>query len=290
MASRKEFTENLIIDPKKYNDVVQKLRSYCLEQGLLESHPQNRMSILAACEDPCTIATVEYGGYKWPLPQTGQMWLEHDILHADDDVKGFFCVTTSYRNEPNPVKGRHDLVFPMFEFELRGGFDRLIEFCEGLLSHMGYDRSKFNYGDYMDVAKHYNTTEVEHEHEARLYKDFGSVYFLKNFPNFTSPFWNMKRHDDRFLSYKLDVIVNGMETIGSAERSCDVEQMRHDFETISNGMYAKTLYNKLDKEGVDTELNDYLSTPSITKTVRCGGGIGLTRLIKGMEKEGLLNV
>lgn len=286
--SRREFTQNLIIDPKKYNAVVQQLRAYCLSQGLVESHPQNRMSILAACEDPCTIATVDYGGFKWPLPQTGQMWLEYDMLHDESNTPGFFCVSTSYRNEPNPIEGRHDLVFPMFEFELRDGFDHLVNFCEGLVSHLGYDKSKFVHGDYVDVAKEYNTTEIEHVHEQQMYKDHGSVFFLKNFPVYTSPFWNMKRHEGGQLAYKLDVILNGMETIGSAERSCDVEQMEHDFHTISNGMYAKTLYNKIDKESVTNELGEFLSTPTISKTVRSGGGIGLTRLIKGMEKEGLL--
>jgi aspartyl/asparaginyl-tRNA synthetase len=288
-TTRKEFTQNLIIDPKKYSFVVQKLREFCLDQGLVESHPQNRMSILAACEDPCTIATVEYAGHKWPLPQTGQMWLEYDMLtEKDEEAKGFFCVTTSYRNEPKPVKGRHDLVFPMFEFEIRGDYNALVNFCEGLLGHLGYDQSKFCYGDYVDVAKKLNTFEIEHEHEQMLNDKFGSVFFLQHFPSYTDPFWNMKKHRHGNLAYKLDVIVNGMETIGSAERSCDVKQMKHDFETISNGMYAKTLYNKIDKESVDQELEDYLSLEKIPTTVRSGGGIGLTRLIKGMEKEGLM--
>ena len=42
-----------------------------------------------------------------------------------------------------------------------------------------------------------------------------------------------------------------METIGSAERSTSVEDMRHGFNTISNGMYAKTLYSKFSKERVN---------------------------------------
>lgn len=285
--TRKCLTQNLVIAPKKFSYVVQKLREYCLGKGLVESHPQNRLSILAACEDPGTIATVDYAGYKWPLPQTGQMWLEYDLL-KNPDVPGLFCVTTSYRNEPKPVPGRHDLVFPMFEFEIRGGFDKLVEFCEGLLTHMGYDPSKFKYGDYVDVAEKYKTYEVEHEHEQKLYEEEGSVFFLQHFPRHTQPFWNMKKTEDGSMAYKLDVIVNGMETVGSAERSCNVKQMKHDFETISNGMYAKTLYSKIDKESVESELEDYLSLENLHHLVRSGGGIGLTRLIKGMETEGLL--
>lgn len=287
MSERTCVTSNLIVNPKKFNFVVQKLRTYCLSKGMVETHPQNRLSILAACEDPGTIATVDYAGYKWPLPQTGQMWLEYDLLE-NPTVPGFFCVTTSYRNEPNPVKGRHDLVFPMFEFELRGNMDDLVEFCEGLLVHMGYDKSKFAYGDYEDMAKKYNVHELDHEHEERLCKENGSVFFLKNFPRHTQPFWNMKKSKDGSMAYKLDVLVNGMETLGTAERSTDVKQMRHDFETISDGLYMKTLYNKIDKKSVDKELDDYLGHKNIQTLVRSGGGIGMTRLIKGMEAEGLL--
>ena len=37
-----------------------------------------------------------------PLPQTGQMWLEHELLSTPNS-KGFFCVSTSYRQEPNAI-------------------------------------------------------------------------------------------------------------------------------------------------------------------------------------------
>ncbi len=42
----------------------------------IENMTQSRLSILAACEDPTTISTYNYAGEVWPLPQTGQMWLE----------------------------------------------------------------------------------------------------------------------------------------------------------------------------------------------------------------------
>jgi len=44
-------------------------------KGFKEVHTQNKLSILAPCEDPHTIATYNYNGQVWPLPQTGQMWL-----------------------------------------------------------------------------------------------------------------------------------------------------------------------------------------------------------------------
>ena len=71
---------NLNIDPFKYTAVTAKLRKFFEGKGFVEVHTQNRLSILAACEDPFTIAEFTYNGRNWPLPQTGQMQLEHEIL------------------------------------------------------------------------------------------------------------------------------------------------------------------------------------------------------------------
>ncbi len=76
-----------------------------------------------------------------------------------------------------------------------------------------------------------------------------------------------------------------METIGSAERSNDTEQMRNSFATISDGEYAELIYAHFGKNRVDKELDAFLSNTFMT---RSGGGIGLTRLISSMVKEGLI--
>ena len=107
-----------LINPTKFTHSTGLLRSFFLDKGFEEVHTQNRLSILAACEDPFNVATYNYAGQVWPLPQTGQMWLEYELL-KNPEVPGFFCLSTSYRNEPNPVEGRHDKIFPMFEFECR---------------------------------------------------------------------------------------------------------------------------------------------------------------------------
>ena len=87
-----------LIDPQKYTKTVDLLRSFFLSKGFYEVHTQNRLSILAACEDPETVATYEYNGEVWPLPQTGQMWLEYELL-KNPEAPGFFCVSTSYREK-----------------------------------------------------------------------------------------------------------------------------------------------------------------------------------------------
>ena len=50
------------IDTCDFNKAVSKLRSFFQSKGFLEVHTQNRLSILAACEDPSTISTYNYAG------------------------------------------------------------------------------------------------------------------------------------------------------------------------------------------------------------------------------------
>ena len=272
-----------------FGKVVNKLREFFNSQGFVEVHPQSKLSILAACEDPTTMATYNYNGLVWPLPQTGQMWLENYLLDHPKE-KGFYCVSTSYRNEPNPVEGRHDKIFPMFEFETHGGMDVLLELEKGLLEHLGftkdmYENNEYPEGDYDDIAKKYGVKELEHEHEEQLNKDHGPVHFIKNFPQHTSPFWNMKLNDEKTHANKIDVILHGMETIGSAERSINKDDMRSMFNNISGGEYSNTLNAQFNRGRVQSELNEFLGHTFIP---RCGGGIGVTRIIRAMKLSNLI--
>jgi aspartyl/asparaginyl-tRNA synthetase len=275
----------LILDSEKFSKVVNKLREFFLKKGYIEVHTQNRLSILAACEDPFTVSTYNYEGQVWPLPQTGQMWLEYELL-KNPTMPGCFCVSTSYRNEPNPVPGRHMRIFPMFEFEMKGNMEDMIAMEKELLEHLGYNPEKFLRGKYVDVAKEYEVKELENEHETRLHEEKTPTFFLTDFPEFTSPFWNMKRHGgDSDEAYKVDVIISGQETIGSAERESDKEIMRERFMTISEGGYKNKLFELFGEERTMAELDEFLSFDFFP---RSGGGIGVSRLMRSMEMEGLL--
>jgi aspartyl/asparaginyl-tRNA synthetase len=262
-------------DSKAYSDIVNKLRSFCLDKGFCEVSTQDRLSILAACEDPDTVATYNYMGEVWPLPQTGQMWLEYELL-TKPDLPGVFCVSTSYRNEQNPVPGRHKLIFPMFEFELKGDISKLREFEIELLEYLSFGkRDSFYYKKYDELKKFYKTHELTYKDENKMLKDFGPVVFCSDFPEYTSPFWNMKKKNTDY-SNKIDVIIEGNETIGSAERSTNPDQMAKQFYTISGGKYAQKLFELFGRTRVENELKEFLSLEFFP---RCGGGIGLTRLI-----------
>jgi aspartyl/asparaginyl-tRNA synthetase len=275
---------DLIVDSHHFSYTINALRTFFLNKGYIEVHTQNRLSILAACEDPSTIQTYNYANDVYPLPQTGQMWLEYELLRNPTPT-GYFCVSTSYRYEQDPIPGRHSIIFPMFEFEMKGDIKALEELERELLVFLGYNNNKFHQGNYLEIANHYETSDITHEYEQKLYEDYGPVTFLKNFPEYTSPFWNMARNNDRQTANKIDVILSGMETIGSAERSCDVEDMKKRFSTISGGEYAEILYNKFGKDRVDAEMDEFLKHTFI---VRSGGGIGVTRLINSLLKEGLM--
>ena len=273
------------INPDEFHTAVKRMREFFEGRGFIEVHTQSRLSILAACEDPTTISTYNYGGQVWPLPQTGQMWLEYELL-KNPEAPGFFCLSTSFRNEPNPVPGRHDKIFPMFEFEMKGDMNDMVQLEKDLLVHLGFgEEASFHEGDYTDVAAKYGVEELEHEHEASLETDYGKIFFLKNFPNHTSPFWNMKQHPDGSNAYKVDVIMHGVETIGSAQRSSSIEEMRKMFYTISDGQYANILFSNFTKERVEAELDEFLGFNFFE---RCGGGIGVTRMIRAMKLSNLL--
>lgn len=280
---------SLIIDTADFDKIVRLLRTFFQNKGFLEAHPQNRLSILAACEDPKTISTFNYKNPTtlvteiYPLPQTSQMQLEFELLnYPERNVPGYFSVATSYRAEPNPIPGRHMTIFPMFEFEMIGDYDDLANMEIELLTYLGFTDIKSV--EYDDVAAHYNVKELTNEHETLMMTDYSPAVLLKKFPNYTSPFWNMKQMECGTHAYKIDVILCGQETIGSAERSTDVVQMREMFETISGGEYKHLLYDHFGEQRVSAELDEFLSHNFVK---RVGGGIGVSRLIRAMKMMGL---
>src|SRR3989338_10780050 len=146
-------------DIVSFSKAVNALRAFFLGRGFIEVHTQDRLSILAACEDPYTVATYQYEGNCWPLPQTGQMWLEYELL-TKPELPGVFCVSTCYRNEPNPIPGRHERMFPMFEFESPGTLDDLRALETDLCEHLGLGaRNSFHYAEYDTLAKRYDTDD-----------------------------------------------------------------------------------------------------------------------------------
>ena len=54
------YSSPLIINTKDYDYVVNKLREFFKSKNFVEVSTQNRLSILAACEDPFNVASFNY--------------------------------------------------------------------------------------------------------------------------------------------------------------------------------------------------------------------------------------
>ena len=285
--------EELPIESNNYDVMSNKLRDFFRSRDFREAYAQNRLDTLSACENPFNVATFEYLGQTWPLRQTNQMALEVDLMKKEKlDCAGLYCFTTSYRNElpEEMVPGRHATIFPMIEFEIAGSdMNQLISFERDLIKSLGYT-GEFAEIDFEDACKMFDVDDLTHVHEDTLCRTLAPVVFLKNFPDRSQPFWNMRR-DPSTPDYakKVDVLMlgvhGGMETIGSAQREESVETMKHNFNTVSEGAYAKMMYEKFGKERVDTELEGYFS---LNMMPRSGGGIGGTRLLHFMRLHDLL--
>ena len=173
-------------------------------------------------------------------------------------------------------------IFPMFEFESHGSIDDLQRLESELVEHLGLKAPARV--QYEAMSKQYDAPILEAEQEEQMSRDLGPCISLERFPGRTHPFWNMKECGDGTFA-KIDVILYGQETIGSAERSSNITEMRHNFNTVSNGEYAETLFRIFGRERVMEELDEYLSLPMIP---RFGGGIGITRLVRAMREARLV--
>jgi len=263
-----------------FDIVSRKFAQIFNERGSTKIWTQGRRSILAACEDPSNISPFRFSGEYYPLPQTGQMWLEMDLLN-DPELRHIWCETTSYRDEVTRDE-RHDIIFPMVEFESLGEFDDLLIDCESMVESLGF-ASEPVYIDYEAACDELGVQNIEAAEEQELAERYGNIIFLTHFPERTDPFWNMKRSGD--LALKVDVLLYGCETFGCAARETDPDVMQDRFFNISNGKYAQTLFAHFGQERVVRELEAFLKLEMLP---RYGGGIGVTRLVKAMKKEGIL--
>ncbi len=281
-----------VIGPQDFNTLINKMRTFFMQKGYKEVYPQPLLSILAACEDPKTVRSFKFNGNIWPLPQTNQMHLERILMENADYVDGLFTITASYRDEPNPIEGRHMRSFSMFEAEHKGDFSHLLKTLSKLMIHLKLVKKESDilFFTYNELCDKYNTKILESEHEELLWKEYGDVIGIIYFPRRSNPFFNMgfAKIDEKTneeLYYKCDLIICGQETFGAAARSCNIEQMRESFYTISDGMYSKLLLDLFGEERVKDELENFFKLKMIE---RWGFGMGIDRLYRAMKLKNLI--
>lgn len=276
----------------KYNSLMKRMKEFCYKKQFVEMPAQNNnLQLVAACEDPFNVVMSKHQGEIWPEPQSAQMNEEFAIMHYPF-VDGVFCISTSTRDEDRVDSDRYFYKFPMLEVEFWGKLSNLINFQKELLEYLGFGpRDSFPELYYTDLMKQYGVKELTHEHEDRMCKDYGPIVFLKQFPDFTDPYWNMNNTDPEDLrdpnipcSDKVDGIFYGREASGGAQRSCDPKKMMENFEQIVNGEFAKMMYNKFGRIRVLSELESY---HSLKFKVRSGVGFGISRVIRAVQLAGL---
>lgn len=280
-----------ILPIEPYQTVVRRLRYFFQERGFDEVHTQHNISIMSGCEDVGNLSPFTYYGRRFPLKQTNQMDLERYFL-MEPHRRGLFASTASYRVEPNGVHGRHVATFPMFEFVFGGTTDDLIELLEDVLTAFGVCEQHMARMTYAQAAERFDTgeivdrKEVTHAAEEAMYTDGGlQACFVTDFPERTSPLWNIARDPQTGLARKIDVVM-GQQVMGGAERSTSPVEMRRVFETTQGGLYAQTLREQCGKQFVDQELDDFLALP--VHIVRSTCGIGLTRFVQSLQRMHLL--
>jgi len=265
-----------------YDYILRKLRHFFqTEKGFIEVPAHCRPSLLTTCGEPKTISHFSSGGIEYPLAQTGHMWLEYELL-KNPSWKGVFCVGPSFRDEQCTPDGRHQKIFPMFEFAAPGSSEQLAQIQIELLQFLGFE-SPYSLS-YENACTAYNTAQLTEQHEIGLYHECGPVVCVNQFPSSTEPFWNIKQTNEGLFN-KQEIILYGMKTMSTAERSSDKASIRDRFFTYLGGTYAQHLFERFGQDRVVSELDDYLALPMFP---RCGGSIGITRLEHALKKAYLL--
>lgn len=219
------------------------------------------------------------------MPQTNQMWLELLLLNNYENENLLYYTTTySYRDEIGIEKRNPDRnvnkSFPMFEWECTGDFNKLLNIINGKLISLDYETIKEI--EYETICKDFNISIIDDNIEKQLNKYYNSqVVLITYFPERTNPFWNMAYDENKKAFKKVDVIIDGQECGGAAERSCDIDLQRNRFYSIEDGKYCQKLFDEFGKDRVINELEYYLKLNFIP---RIGMGWGLTRLINSRKK------
>ena len=281
-----------------YHDVAQTLRSTLIRHGYQETQTGVELAATAACEDPHTVTKFKVGATDYAVHQSGQMTAEREILshqrthgylEPDGDAHGVFTFSVSVRDEPSLFDGdgkkkgfkRRVPAFPMCEAEAFGTMDDLLVTQWEVLAALGLQKPLIV--DYRDACEFFGVDLLDNEHEAALAR-FSPVVQLVNFKLGSNPYWNMKLHTDTKGRHarKVDLLIDGIECAGGAERSTNVEEMKYMFYSIEDGEYAAAMQRNFGKERVKRELDDYFALFDDTNTVdqrRWGFGIGGSRMI-----------
>lgn len=255
--------DNKIVNPpftpisnKQYHYVINCIRLYFIERGLIECCSQEKFPRLSSRDES--------------FKNTQQFYLEYELLQ-NASVTGYFCI--------NNLNIEHANSTPTVEFVINGNIDVLETFIRDLLVYLGYHNiSKYNIKDYSYITTKLNTpvNYLSNSVKQKIYTKFGAVFLLKNYPFHTTVHWTIKNNIINKTYDKLVAILSGHESIISYEISSNKNDMRNQFDSMSYNTYT---------DEVNNELEQYLSQ---SFTTRSYGKIFTLEIISSMIKERLI--
>lgn len=261
-----------------YHKTVSRLREFFISRGFIEVHPQSHHSFLAIADDVSTITTYSYAGENHLLPQSAHMWLEFELL-KNPDLPGVFCCSTSYRQHKNPVPGRHENIFPIFDFETSGGIQSMLQIQRELLEYLNFDMEQYKEFTYDNLTLDLGVKHIDAATESLIGQNISPTTVVTNKPDTLNPSWSSKRDGNHVKTS--DVLLFGMETIGASERATQTDLMRERFYTMDDGNWAQTLFDTFGQNRVERELGEFLSLDFFPRST---GSIGLTRMIRALRE------
>lgn len=261
-----------------YHKTVSRLREFFISRGFIEIHPGSRQSFLAIAGDVSTIMTYNDGTENYLLPQSAHMWLEFELL-KNPELPGVFCCSTSYRQHKNPVPGRHENIFPIFDFETSGGIQTMVQLQRDLLEYLDFNMEHYNEFTYENLTLDLGVKNIDAVTESVIGQNISPTTIVTNKPETLNPSWSSKREGHCVKTS--DAVLFGMETIGASERGTQADLMRKRFYTMHDGNWAQTLFDTFGQNRVERELGEFLSLNFFPRST---GSIGLTRMIRALRE------
>lgn len=264
--------EKIIMGAREVKNIVDGMRDF---GNVDDPEKKYRLERLAELGDPFAVNVLK----------------DINILYVPNPMeipRGYYCMNTSTRNESRAGDGRREFRFPITECEFaveteESGLEELAQFLERMIVHLGFEKPARRY--YTEECKIRGVKKLDDIDEADICNQAqNSVVLLMKFDEESDPYFNMRKNADGTFD-KIDVLIDGVETVGSAVRSCNKDEMLDMLKKQDKGKYLTTMYKYFGEETIKNEVNDYFSYKFIP---RCGLGIGTSRLIKALERHNLV--
>ena len=151
--------------------------------------------------------------------------------------------------------------------------------------------------NYSYISKQYGITLIDENNNTnnnvykniltKIKKDYGPVLFIQNYPLYTYPFWNIKYDEKNKIARKINIFLDGNDTITTSEKSCSHKEIKQLYNNINNNLSYPYSIDDLTENSkiINRELNDYLKNDFMP---RYGGTIKIDLLTQAMDNNKLL--